>query len=213
MLIWVRRLRPLVIASVVGLHVGIDLTLGLTEFAVAMLAGNLAFVSGAWLRSLVAGRPEDQPAGRVLYDGACPRCRASIALLSAADPDRVVEPVDLTAVDVRTIHPGLTREACMEAMHLVRRDGRVSAGFDAVVVLARWLPMAWPLGVLGSIPGVAPLGRRVYHKIAASRPRDVPCNDETCSLHAPPSRSRSKPAEEGASSPAASTTTPGRSQR
>ena len=44
-----------------------------------MIAANLAFVSGPWLRSLVAGRDVDQPAGRVLYDGACPRCRASMA--------------------------------------------------------------------------------------------------------------------------------------
>lgn len=185
-LVWVRKLRPLLLGSVVLMHIGIDLTLGLTEFAVAMLAGNLAFVSGPWLRSLVAGRATDQPAGKVLYDGACPRCRASIALVSAADPDRVVEPIDLTAVDVKSIHPSLTTEACMASMHLVTRDGRVSAGFDAVATLARWLPMAWPLGVLAAIPGVAPLGRRVYAAIAASRPRDVPCTDEVCDLPARP---------------------------
>lgn len=192
-LIWIRRLRPLLLAAVVMLHVGIDITLGLSEFAIAMLAGNLAFVSGPWLRSLVAGRPEDQPAGTLLFDGACPRCRASIALVASADPDRVVAPVDLTAVDVRSIHPSLTQEACMDAMHLVRRDGRVTAGFDAIATLARWLPLAWPFGILAMIPGVAPLGRRVYHSIAMSRPRDVPCSDESCGLRPPTSRMSSPP--------------------
>ena len=146
-LIWVRVLRPLVIAAAVALHVGIALDApGLTEFGLAMIAANLAFVSGPWLRSLVAGRDADQPAVRVLYDGACPYCRKSMALLTAADPDHVVEPVDLTAVNVATIHPSLTREACLKAMHVVRRDGRVAAGFDAVALLARWLPLFWPLG-------------------------------------------------------------------
>ena len=61
-LIWVRRLRPLLLAAVALLHAGIGLTApGLIEFGLTMLAGNLAFVSGPWLRSLVAGRA--QPAG------------------------------------------------------------------------------------------------------------------------------------------------------
>jgi predicted DCC family thiol-disulfide oxidoreductase YuxK len=182
-LIWVKVLRPIVVAAVLAMHLGIALTApGLAEFGLAMIAANLAFVSGPWLRSLVAGRVDDQPAGRVLYDGACPYCRKSMAWLTAADPDHVVEPVDLTAVNVATIHPTLTREACMKAMHLVRADGRVAAGFDALVVLARWMPLFWPIGLAGSLPGAAWLGRRVYQRIADARPRDVPCTDEVCGL-------------------------------
>jgi hypothetical protein len=49
-LVWVRPLRPIMVVGMILLHVGIDLTLGLTEFSLAMIAGNLAFVSGAWLR-------------------------------------------------------------------------------------------------------------------------------------------------------------------
>ena len=35
-----------------------------------------------------------------------------MAFITAGDPDRVVEPIDLTAVDVATIHPGLTKDEC-----------------------------------------------------------------------------------------------------
>ena len=87
-LIWVKLLRPLLLAGVAVLHLGIAVTSpGLAEFALAMLAANLAFVSGPWLRGLVTGA--DQPGLTVLYDGACPRCRASMALILAADPDQV----------------------------------------------------------------------------------------------------------------------------
>lgn len=190
-LIWARKLRPLLLALVVLLHIGIDVALGLTEFGLAMLAGNLAFVSGPWLRSLVAGRPPGQAAGTVLFDGGCPRCRRSVALIVAADPDHVVAPVDLTAVDVRSVHPSLTPEACMRAMHLVRADGAVRVGYDALGTIARWLPLYWPAGWLMALPGVAALGRRAYDSLAASRPRDVPCTDEVCSLpETRPSRSR-----------------------
>ncbi len=102
-LVWIKRVRPLLLAGVVVLHVGIAvMSPGLAEFALAMIAGNLAFVSGAWLRELAIG--PTQPELRVLYDGGCPKCRASLALITAADPDHVVEPVDLTTVDVSKVH-------------------------------------------------------------------------------------------------------------
>jgi hypothetical protein len=49
-LVWVRVLRPLVLLGMISLHVGIDLTMGLREFSLAMIAGNVAFISGSWLR-------------------------------------------------------------------------------------------------------------------------------------------------------------------
>ncbi len=51
-LIWKRGFRPWLLLAAVVMHVGIALTLGLLEFSAAMLAGNLAFVSGEGLRRL-----------------------------------------------------------------------------------------------------------------------------------------------------------------
>jgi predicted DCC family thiol-disulfide oxidoreductase YuxK len=212
-LIWVPVLRPLLIAAALMLHAGIAVNApGLIEFGLAMVAGNLAFASGPWLRSLVAGSSCDQPAVRFLYDGACPYCRRSMALAAAADPDHVIEPVDLTAVDVRTIHPSLTRAACLKAMHAVRRDGRVVSGFDALALLARCLPLFWPMGLIAAAPGVAPLGRRIYQRIADARPRDVPCTDETCSLPAHRDQAR-EPSPGGVSSPPSASGTRGAHSR
>lgn len=179
--IWIPQIRPLMMALVVLMHLAIGFTLGLVEFSLAMIVGNIAFASGAWLRSLAAGQGSGSYA-RVLYDGACPRCRASIALFTAGDPARLIEPIDLTAVDVKSINPSLTPEACMRSMHVVRTDGRVFEGFEAVLQVARCAPMFWPLALFGVVPGVTFVGRRIYHRIAASRPRDVVCNDEVCAL-------------------------------
>ena len=184
-LVWVRPIRPLMMASVVLMHVGIGLTLGLTEFSLAMIAGNLAFCDARWLRSLVAGREPRSPSGRVLYDGACPRCRASMAFLTAGDPDRAIEPVDLTAVDVTKVHPSLTKAKCLESMHLVRADGKVVSGYDAVMTILAWTPLFWPFSLVRHVPGVSSVGRRIYQRIADSRPRDAVCNDEVCGLHPP----------------------------
>jgi predicted DCC family thiol-disulfide oxidoreductase YuxK len=186
--IWVRIIRPLLLTGVLMLHVGIAfMSPGLAEFTLAMLAANLAFVSGPWLRGLVTG--PDQPAVQVLFDGDCPRCRASLALITAADPGHVVEPVDLTAVDVKSIHPSLTPEACLRAMHAVSAGGRVTSGFEAVRSISTNLPLFWPFAWIAYLPGVASIGRSVYNALAAGRPRDVPCTDETCGIHSGTSRS------------------------
>jgi predicted DCC family thiol-disulfide oxidoreductase YuxK len=181
-LVWVKIVRPLLLAGVVAMHVGIAvMSPGLTEFALVMIAGNLAFVAGPWLRGLTTG--PSQPALSVLYDGACPRCRASMALITAADPDHVIDAVDLTAVEVSKVHAGLTREDCMRSMHAVSNSGRITAGFDAVRAVASWLPLFWPFALIGYLPGVAWAGRRVYNWLAAIRPRDIACTDQVCGIH------------------------------
>ncbi|WP_435021825.1 DCC1-like thiol-disulfide oxidoreductase family protein [Tundrisphaera sp. TA3] len=185
-LVWVRPIRPFIVAAAMMMHAAIGLTLGLFEFGLAMIAGNLAFASGPWLRSLASGL--EQPSGRVLYDGACPRCRASMALITAMDPDRVIEPVDLTAVDVATIHHGLTKEECLRAMHLVRSDGVVEVGYEAVMRILGWTPLGRMPAMVRYVPGVSWVGRRVYNRIAATRPRDGSCNDEACGIHPPGGR-------------------------
>ena len=183
-LVWVRIARPLLLAGVATLHVGIAvMSPGLSEFALAMIAGNIAFVPGEWLRRIVAGPV--QPALRVLYDGACPKCRASTALITAADPDRVIEPIDLTTVNVSQVHPSLRREDCLRSMHAVSTTGRIIQGFDAMRAIATRLPLFWTLGAIGYLPGVAWLGRRVYNWFAATRSRDVACSDLVCGIHSP----------------------------
>ena len=50
-LIWIKLLRPAMVAGMAILHLGIAvMSPGLAEFGLAMLAANLAFVSGTWLR-------------------------------------------------------------------------------------------------------------------------------------------------------------------
>ncbi|APW60974.1 DCC1-like thiol-disulfide oxidoreductase family protein [Paludisphaera borealis] len=198
--IWTGLTRPLMIVGAALLHLGIAVVSpGLTEFGLAMIAGNLAFVSGVWLRGLATGGADEQPALRVLFDGACPRCRASMALITAADPDHVVEPVDLTTADLATIDRRLTRDACMKAMHVVSRGGKLRSGFDAVTMIGRRLPLFQPLAILGSLPGVVHLGRNVYNRIAASRPREAPCTDEVCAIPAPVSSATPNSARSGPS--------------
>ena len=54
-LIWNRWTRPLVLLGATCLHLGIVFALGMPTFGLAMLIANAAFVSPAFIRTLVAG--------------------------------------------------------------------------------------------------------------------------------------------------------------
>jgi hypothetical protein len=166
-LIWVHKLRPLVIASVVGLHLGIDLILGLTEFELAMIVANLAFASGPWLRRLATGM-NPSPA-LLLFAPRSLRAEAVAVLAMAADPDRLVRAADLeTGAD---LVPADRRGAgSRDELLLLLPDGRTASGFDAVSILARRLPLFWPVGVLGGLPGLRAMLRAFDRAGAADGP-------------------------------------------
>jgi hypothetical protein len=145
-LIWVGKLRPLLLVSAAMMHFGIDLLLGLTEFGLAMIAANLAFASGGWLRGMVTG--SRQPLGVLHIDGQSPRNRALAAFLLANDPDRLLQSV-AAGPEAR-------------GARLVTADGRTAEGVDAVLIVARWMPLLWPIGLLGILPGTRPLLRRAF---------------------------------------------------
>jgi Vitamin K-dependent gamma-carboxylase len=178
-LIWVRKLRPLVIASVIALHVGIDLILGLTEFGLAMMVANIAFMSGVWLRGLVTGM--QQPSVDLIFARRSPRAEALAILALAADPDRVVRPIDqssATAVVPSSNSPVPTR---LEPCFLVRSDGRTESGVKAVLTLSRCLPLFWPIGLLGMVPGLPSILQAVYGSSIADAPTDQ-SNHAVCAV-------------------------------
>ncbi len=66
-LVWPRLTRPLVLALAIPLHLGIAVGMGMITFGLAMLIGNVAFVSPSLIRSLVNWRPGQ---GRAVADSA-----------------------------------------------------------------------------------------------------------------------------------------------
>jgi hypothetical protein len=58
-LVWPKWTRPIVIALAVPLHMGIALAMGMMTFGLAMLIGNLAFVSPQLVRAIFDRRPSE----------------------------------------------------------------------------------------------------------------------------------------------------------
>jgi predicted DCC family thiol-disulfide oxidoreductase YuxK len=104
----------------------------------------------------------------LIYDGECGMCRAAVQRLQRWDREhrlRYVPFQDESAVS----RFGIALPALAAAMHLVLPDGRVFAGADAVPELGKLLPGKrwWAWGF--AVPGVRPVARRVYRRIAEGR--------------------------------------------
>jgi predicted DCC family thiol-disulfide oxidoreductase YuxK len=119
----------------------------------------------------------------VLYDGHCAFCRKSIGLLRRLDWLGRLTYADSRDPAQRPAGVSLDPGRLLEEMHVVTAPGgRVLHGFAALRWLAWRLPPLWPLAPLLYLPGVLPLGQRLYLWVARNRFRLVPCHGGVCTL-------------------------------
>jgi predicted DCC family thiol-disulfide oxidoreductase YuxK len=121
---------------------------------------------------------------RLIFDGACGFCRASLARILALDPFGRISAVDFRSVDVATLHPALTWEACHARIQLLEAGGRLSGGFAVFRRLSLRLPLAWPLAPVLNMPGLRLIGDPAYDWVARNRMnllhRFQACKDNAC---------------------------------
>ena len=84
-LIWPRLTRPVMLLLAIPLHMGIAICLGMVTFGLVMLIGNLAFVSPALVRVVVAWLP----IGRGGVGESSPISATGTSMKSSRPADRV----------------------------------------------------------------------------------------------------------------------------
>lgn len=187
LLFW-RRTRPFAIALGFLFHVLLLATMHVpTIFFFLFPPMLLLFVEPETLLGWVeAGRRRRARLGRdrLVFDGACGFCRASLARILALDLSGRIEPVDFRSQDVSSLHPSLTPEACHARIQLLEAGGRLSSGFSVMRRLSLRLPLAWPLAPLLNLPGLRRVGDPVYDWVARHRfnllHRFRACRDNAC---------------------------------
>src|SRR4029077_15102839 len=104
----------------------------------------------------------------LVYDGHCHFCRRQASRLLELSGGRIkLESLHDAGVVERS--PGLTREACEQAMQLVFPDGRIYSGAGAAAQALRLNPaLAW-LSFFYDIPGLKQLSDAIYRWIARNR--------------------------------------------
>ena len=106
----------------------------------------------------------------LLYDGACPICRAEMDRLAARDSLRRLVFVDISEPGFDASRYGATLPDMQRLIHAVRADGTLAVGFDVL----RLAYSAVGLGFLfapAALPGLKPWFERAYAVFARNRYR------------------------------------------
>jgi hypothetical protein len=192
-LIWLRKVRPVIIAAAFVLHAGIALHMGLTTFSLMMLSILLAFVSPEAIRWLLAkiGRGREQ--FRLAFNG---RARGQVRAASLVHACDIWEQVELQeqpaagparkpakatgasqAIQAQPpARPGMAG-AEIDRLQLLTDTGAVLAGYPLFERLVRSVRLLWPLALFTWIPGAERLGNRLFpgtQDASTTRPVEQP---------------------------------------
>jgi predicted DCC family thiol-disulfide oxidoreductase YuxK len=123
--------------------------------------------------------------GVVLFDGDCPFCQRSVAMLKKLDwLGRLAFQNCRDESHWPPSERPLVMSRLLEEMHVVTPDRRRTyAGYAAFRWIAWRLPLTWSVAPFLYIPGVPWLGNRVYLWVAKRRMNLVPCTDGACPIH------------------------------
>ena len=187
-----QRLKQLLIVLGIGFHSGIQATMIVGSFSLAMLSSYAGLLLGKDfedLRSLINRRTKSrsQHGIIILFDGNCGLCLRSVFGLTILDWLHRLHFVDFWDKDAKhAIAPDLKMEDLDKAMHVLlpnfkiqTSNFKVEKGFDGIRALAWHLPPLWLVAPFLYLPGIAHLGRRVYGRVAKRRKR---CEHENCGL-------------------------------
>jgi uncharacterized protein (TIGR03000 family) len=185
-LIWPRVSRPIVLFVAALLHMAIGICMGMMTFGLIMLVGNLSFTSPVFARGVVAMFARGRRRMTVAYDGTCKLCVRWMSFIKALDFGDQIKLVDFNRAEPPSIHPLLTREACLAAIQVVRFDESnraLFAGYWGFKVIAGQLRSMWPIVPLFYLPGAGAIGPIVYKAIARDQARRLGCYSGACASH------------------------------
>jgi predicted DCC family thiol-disulfide oxidoreductase YuxK len=167
-LFWFRVARVPLLLVGASFHTGIILSLNIYQFGFGMLAPYALLVPFSWWRCLRFSSPRLE----VFYDGQCPLCRRTVAVLSHFDGLGAVAFKDLQthAKDCRALD-AVPEHMLLKDLYAVDGRGRLFSGVDTYLRILR--AMAWPAPVawIVALPGLHQAAQAVYRRIADNRAR------------------------------------------
>jgi predicted DCC family thiol-disulfide oxidoreductase YuxK len=110
------------------------------------------------------------PRGQIFYDASCGLCSASYQRFGPMTERRGFRWVPVQDPRARELL-GLEDDQLPDEMKLLTTGGRMLGGADAVLHVARSIWWAWPAWVVSRLPGVRPLLRAAYRRVARNRHR------------------------------------------
>ena len=122
----------------------------------------------------------------VLFDGHCRICTRSVKQLRGLTRPEQTELISFRDDGVLSRFPGLSADRCEKAMQVIRADGAVYEGAEAIVQALRHRPLG-KLALAYYVPGLKQLSDALYAYVAKRRFKlggQSACDEGgTCHLH------------------------------
>src|SRR5579862_5414028 len=122
---------------------------------------------------------------KVLYDGQCEICQASISWLKTLDRNHRTTPIPIDPSTLSTLDPRLNLDECLRQLHVITPGGEILVGWDAVASLAQLSPYTWLIGTLGQWFPFRNLGHFLYGIVARNRYSLSKCRGGACRVAKP----------------------------
>ncbi|MBI3875721.1 MAG: DUF393 domain-containing protein [Verrucomicrobia bacterium] len=148
-----------------------------SRFSSWSFAGLCFFAFVMSVNTEITDNAAQEPHGWILYDGDCELCRRWARRFedTLVPQGFVLKPLQAPWARQRL---GLEGDALLTEMRLLLPDGRVFGGADALVELSRRTWWGRPFFAFTQVPGVLPLLRACYRRIASRRH----CKNGACAL-------------------------------
>ena len=169
--LWKHSIKRILIFLSFSFHLGIFIFMDVGSFPFAMTTGFIGLLlDGDWEAFKRMANKKWKGKIIILYDGKCSLCRRSIFMIQLMDVLSRIKPVDFRDSTLLSKHaPDISESNLDRAMHIKTPQGTYFKGFDAFRKLSWHVPSLKLLTPLLYLPGVAPVGRMIYAKIAESR--------------------------------------------
>ncbi len=168
--------KALAIAGGISLHVGIALTMSVGNFSYIMISTYLLLFEPEWIEAIVraAGRVWGPGVTRVLYDGECAICERLAAVLRGFDFYGNLKLINFREQGALAGISHVSRSALEQQINVIEPNGKLQAGYPALLQIARRVPAFSLLGLVGGAPGARQIGSPIYEKLTAHRPQPLP---------------------------------------
>jgi predicted DCC family thiol-disulfide oxidoreductase YuxK len=123
------------------------------------------------LLAIVPGRDmnDSRTTHIVLYDDQCPLCTFQMRVITWLDWLNAVSLLPICDSRAAVIAPSLTRDALIESIHCVAKDGRVYRGARCLRFIGMRMPLAIPVVLFLWFPGVIWIAERIYLWVSRHR--------------------------------------------
>lgn len=145
--------------------------------------------------------PTPAPTNIVLYDDQCSLCTFQMRVVTWLDWFNAVTLMPISNPRVSEIAPTITREALLEAIHCVAKDGQIHRGARCIRFIGMRMPLGFPVALILWFPGVIWIAEKIYQWVSRNRhllSRLFGCK-EACSIL--PARERANEAKVPLKSP------------